>query len=155
MSPKYQLKIYPDSVLRQKAYPVLKINGDLHDLIENMAGIMYENEGIGLAAPQAGVLKRIIITDIGEGLQVLINPIILFTDREGWLEEGCLSLPDVRVNIYRKQTILVTGIDATEKLVELEADDLLARVIQHEMDHLNGVLITDYVSRAEEAAQKN
>jgi len=105
---------------------------------------MYAREGIGLAAPQVGVLQRVIIADIGEGLISLANPEILYQDGEALLLEGCLSLPNVAVNVSRKTSIIVRGMNTKAKEVEWELTGLLARVIQHEIDHLNGVLIVDH-----------
>jgi len=110
---------------------------------------MYIHKGIGLAGPQVGVLKRIIIADIGEGLFTLINPEIIEKYGQERLEEGCLSLPSIQVAITRNYTTLVRGIDSEGKEIELEVNDLMSRVVQHEIDHLNGVLIIDYVSVVE------
>ncbi|MEJ2657375.1 MAG: peptide deformylase [Desulfobacterales bacterium] len=164
MFKRYQLKIYPDRLLRQKALPVETLNSDLHDLIGNMAILMYENYGIGLAAPQVGVLQRIIIADIGEGLLTLINPEIIEKEGQNRFEEGCLSLPGIQAEITRNYTILVRGIDPEGQEKELDLRGLMSRVIQHEIDHLNGVLIIDHVSlvrkflltrQLEEARQKD
>jgi len=106
--------------------------------------MMYGRKGIGLAAPQVGTLERVIIADIGEGLISMINPEILTGFGEDNMEEGCLSLPDTVVNIKRKQSILFRYIDKSENEKESELNGLTARVIQHEIDHLNGVLIIDY-----------
>ncbi len=149
MSKKIQLTFYPDKVLREKALPVVNLNGDLHDLINTMAILMYENHGIGLAAPQVGVIKRIIMADIGEGLLTLINPEIIEQEGRDKLEEGCLSLPGIQVQIDRNYTTLVRGVDKEGRARELELDGLMSRIIQHEIDHLNGVLIIDHASVAE------
>jgi peptide deformylase len=145
----FQLRFYPDRVLRQKAHPVVDLNGDLCNLVDKMARLMHENHGIGLAAPQVGVLKRIIMADVGEGLLALINPGILEQEGQDILEEGCLSLPEIQVQIDRNSTILVQGVDTEGKLKQMELNGLMSRVIQHEIDHLNGVLIIDYASVAE------
>ncbi|MFO7445576.1 MAG: peptide deformylase [Ignavibacteriaceae bacterium] len=146
---KYTLKIYPDSVLRETSRPVTEINGNTWRLLKGMCGIMYTHKGIGLAAPQVGVLQRVIIADIGNGLISMINPEILTGFGEDFLEEGCLSLPEIFVSIKRNQSILVRYTDIHEKEKEQELTGLTARVIQHEVDHLNGILITDYQSLAE------
>lgn len=145
----YNLKLYPDSVLREKALPVDDVNGDISELIDGMAEIMYSYEGIGLAAPQAGVLKRVIIADIGEGLISTANPEILQKEDDEKLEEGCLSLPDIQVEIERKRIISVKGISQQGKEITYELNGLMARVIQHEIDHLNGILIIDYATLME------
>lgn len=149
MMTSYQLKLYPDAVLRQKSLPINDVDGAVRDLMAGMAEIMYTYNGIGLAAPQVGMLQRIIIADIGEGLITLANPEVLQQDGEDRLEEGCLSLPEIQVNIARSQSIFVRGLNPEGKEVQHELSDLMARVIQHEIDHLNGVLIIDYASAAE------
>jgi len=141
---KYELKIYPDPVLRKISSPVLGINNIIRHLIKKMAKIMYSGKGIGLAAPQVGTLERVIIADIGEGLISMINPEILTGYGEDYIDEGCLSLPDTVVNVKRKQSVFVRYLDKNEKEKESELDGLTARVIQHEIDHLNGVLIIDH-----------
>ena len=145
----YNLRLYPDSVLREKALPVDDMGGDISELIDGMAEIMYSYQGIGLAAPQVGVLKRVIIADIGDGLLSMVNPEILEKGDEDRLEEGCLSLPNIQVEIERKKMISVRGISQEGKEITLELNGLMARVIQHEIDHLNGILIIDYVPLAE------
>ncbi len=109
-----------------------------------MAEIICTHHGIGLAAPQVGVLQRVILADIGNGLITLVNPEIIEGEGEVRLEEGCLSLPDIKVEISRKRSILVRGISPEEKEVKQEWSSLAARIIQHEIDHLNGLLIIDY-----------
>jgi len=144
MRKKYVLRIYPDAVLRGKSRVVSNMNGQIHDLIMAMKGIMYKNKGIGLAAPQIGILKRIIIADIGEGLLALANPVITTSTGYDNLIEGCLSLPDIGVDVRRNQMIALTGVNPEGEEVKMELSGLLARVVQHEVDHLNGVLIIDY-----------
>lgn len=145
----YRLRLYPDAVLRKKSLPLDDVNGAVRDLMAGMAEIMYTYNGIGLAAPQVGMLQRIIIADVGEGLITLANPEILQKEGEGRLEEGCLSLPGIQVDIARSQSIFVRGLNPEGKEVQHELSDLMARVIQHEIDHLNGVLIIDYASATE------
>jgi len=106
----YLLKIYPDSVLREKCLPVKDFDEAVRDLMEGMAEIMYAYQGIGLAAPQVGILQRVIIGDIGEGLISLANPEIIAETGEDLLEEGCLSLPEIQVTVQRKQSIFVRGL---------------------------------------------
>ena len=146
---KYQLKFYPDPVLRKIASPVSMVNDVICHLIKKMSNIMYNNKGIGLAAPQVGTLERVIIADIGEGLISMINPEILTGFGEDYLEEGCLSLPETVVNVKRKQSVFVRYLDKNEKEKESELDGLTSRVIQHEIDHLNGILIIDYAPVSE------
>ena len=138
------LKEYPDPILRRTALPVADVCKSVRALLRGMARIMYNREGIGLAAPQIGVMKRLIIADIGEGLLSLINPEILDRRGEAFLLEGCLSLPNVGVKVTRNESIVVRGIDTAGREVTRDLSGLMARVIQHEIDHLNGVLILDY-----------
>jgi len=146
---KYELKFYPDPVLRKMSSLVPKVNNTIRQLIKKMSNIMYNNKGIGLAAPQVGTLERVIIADIGEGLISMINPEILTGFGEEFMEEGCLSLPETVVNVKRKKSVFVRYLDKNEKEIESEIDGLTARVIQHEIDHLNGVLIIDYAPLSE------
>jgi len=146
---KYELKLYPDPVLREVSSPVTKVDGSTRHLIKKMSKITYQNQGIGLAAPQVGTLERVIIADIGEGLISMISPEILTGFGEDFLEEGCLSLPETVVNVERKQSVFVRYLDKNEKEKESELNGLTARVIQHEIDHLNGVLIIDHAALSE------
>ncbi len=140
----YKLRLYPDSVLRKEANPVKNVDGSVVELLNGMAEIMYSYNGIGLAAPQVGVLKQLVIADIGDGLISLLNPEIIEREGEDKMIEGCLSLPETQVNISRNQSVLVRGIDRNGNESERELIGLKARVIQHEIDHLHGVLIIDY-----------
>lgn len=144
MTNRYELKIYPDAVLRHRAEPVNNMDGETHELVKAMQNIMDKNRGIGLAAPQVGVLRRIILADIGEGFFVLANPVILYQEGRDHMVEGCLSLPDVEVNVGRNQAITVTGINIGGEEIKEDLSGLMARVVQHEIDHLNGVLIIDH-----------
>ncbi|MGC9363549.1 MAG: peptide deformylase [Fidelibacterota bacterium] len=154
MRSKYELKIYPDRVLRQTARSVPNIDTEIHELVREMEHIMYKHEGIGLAAPQVGILKRIFIADIGDGLFALVNPLITDTDGQDNLVEGCLSLPGIGVDIRRHQKVAVTGVNLEGEETRLELSGLLARVAQHEIDHLNGVLIIDYQEKTVPDKQK-
>ncbi len=138
---------YPESVLREKAAPVMEMNKAVDLLIHDMADAMYTNEGIGLAAPQVGISSQVIVLDVGQGLRSLYNPeIIEKSDEEESMEEGCLSLPEIQVHVSRSSRIVVRGKNEFDKPIELEAEGLLARVLQHEIDHLNGLLIVDFAS---------
>lgn len=144
-----RLIFYGKRSLRQVSERIGNINQDIIDLIDTMFNLMYKNKGIGLAAPQIDISKRIITLDIemydGPSL-ALINPeIIARADDSEPYEEGCLSLPGISCEIYRPSRISVKGITPDEKEVKIEADGLLARVLQHEIDHLNGVLFIDYL----------
>lgn len=144
MKRKLQLRLHPDPVLREQAASLTDIDRRVRSLMKGMAEIMYACEGIGLAAPQVGVPQRVIVADVGEGLLSLANPLVIYDEGEDDLVEGCLSLPEVRVNVRRKTSIIVRGITADGKEIEWDAHGLMARVIQHEIDHLNGVLIVDH-----------
>lgn len=146
---KLKLRIYPDSVLRETAFPVKDINIEIHDLIEDMAELMYRHEGIGLAAPQVGILQQIIIADDDGRRLSLINPAIVEEEGEDFLEEGCLSLPGIWVNIRRSSTVLIKYVNLEEKEIQREYSGLVARIIKHEIDHLNGIIILDYASTVE------
>ena len=130
-------------MLRQRAAEVEELDGDLARLAETMVATMYEAIGLGLAAPQIGVLKRMYTYDVGDGPAVLINPQIVDSHGEWTYDEGCLSIPDVHVEIVRPKVVTVQGIDLDGKEVVLEGDELMGRLIQHEIDHLDGVLMLD------------
>ncbi len=139
----------PDSVLREKAKPVLKINSNIHKLLDDMADTMYDAEGVGLAAPQIGILKRVIVMDVGDehGLIELINPEIVSFSGEQLGPEGCLSIPGLQGDVKRPMEVTVKGWDRNGNEIVIEGKELLARCIMHEVDHLNGVLFTDLALR--------
>ena len=141
-----EIQIYPDPVLIKKAIPVQNIDGKVKMVVDRMAELMYANKGIGLAAPQLGISRQIIVVDIGEGLKALINPEIIEGNGESILEEGCLSLPNIEVPVKRKEKVLIRGWNLQGKEVSLELFGFLSRVYQHEIDHLNGILIIHHVS---------
>lgn len=135
-----------DPVLRSKAKEVVKLNAQVIDLLDNMAETMYKAPGAGLAAPQVGVLQRIIVVDVNDenGLIELINPEIIRTSEEQTvLEEGCLSIPVAAYNVIRSRQVKVKGLDRKGREIIIEAEGYLARALQHEIDHLDGVLIID------------
>jgi len=143
---------YPNPVLRKKAEEVKEIDQDLIDLARQMAETMYAAPGIGLAAPQVGESIRLIVVDVSytqgkPDLKVLLNPEIV--EREGsiLMEEGCLSIPGIRADVERSQKVLVRGLDIKGRPVEIEAEGLLAVCLQHEVDHLDGILFIDHLSR--------
>lgn len=138
---------YPNPILRKKSEVVEEVNDDLKQLVEDMTETMYASHGIGLAAIQIGVLKRVIVVNVGEGRVVLINPVIDEAEGETRLEEGCLCLPGVMVEVARHEDITVSGLNETGETVTIHANGLLARALQHEIDHLEGTLIVDKVSK--------
>ena len=141
--------MYGDPCLRQKSSPIKEIGPAERMLIESMIQTMYDNKGIGLAAPQVGINQRLFVVDVGDGPYVFINPKILKTEGESELEEGCLSIPEVQVNVRRPQRILIAFTDEQGKEHEVIFDELMARAIQHENDHLDGRLIVDFATDAE------
>lgn len=141
----------PDPCLRAKAREVRRVNRRLRELIDRMAVTMYRANGVGLAAPQVGVPERIFLADDGDGLRVFINPEILATGEEretAW--EGCLSIPTLQGEVERPTTVRVTALDADGRRFWLDAEGTLARVVQHETDHLDGVLFVDRATRISE-----
>ncbi|PYI54350.1 peptide deformylase [Paenibacillus flagellatus] len=149
----------PDPVLREKAKPVPKITPNIHKLLDDMADTMYDAEGVGLAAPQIGILKRVIVVDVGDenGLIEMINPEIVSKEGEQLGPEGCLSIPGLRGDVNRAMTVTVKGLDRNGDEIVITGSELLARAFQHEVDHLNGVLFTDLaqsVYREEERQKK-
>ncbi len=135
----------PDPILREKSKLVPKITPNIHKLLDDMAETMYDAAGVGLAAPQIGILKRVIVLDPadGTGLIEMINPEVLETSGNEIGPEGCLSIPGLHGDVNRYQKIKVKGLDRHGNEVIMEAEDFLARIFQHEIDHLNGVLFTD------------
>jgi peptide deformylase len=143
----YPLRIFGDPVLKQRAREVEDITGDLVPLVHGMYETMEQEEGVGLAAPQVGVRKRLFTYDLheGDGPHVVINPEIVETAGEQVEQEGCLSVPGFRFEVVRAGHVTMRGLDLDGNEVVLEGDDLLARMIQHEIDHLDGVLVLDRV----------
>jgi peptide deformylase len=143
----------PDPVLRQTAAPLERVDDDVRRLADDMLATMYDAPGIGLAAPQVGVSRRLIVLDVSGEFEpprplVMINPQIVTLGSEQRLhEEGCLSIPDVKVDIERPATLTIRYLDKDGAMQELAAEGLLATAIQHEVDHLDGRLIIDYLSR--------
>lgn len=137
------LRLYPDAVLRQVAQPIQDVNRHIAALARDMLQLMRECRGIGLAAPQVGLLVRLIVADIGDGPVAVVNPRIAPSGAQERMIEGCLSLPDVYVDIARDSVLEVRGLAPDGAHLHFQARGLLARVIQHEVDHLQGVLICD------------
>lgn len=130
-------------VLKQEAQPVDHVNKKMRAFIEDMAETMYKTDGVGLAAPQVGVSKRIIVVDDGNGLQALINPQIIKAEGSQWGPEGCLSVPGYFGDVERYEKVTVTAIDPNNKKLRIEAEGFLARIFQHEIDHLEGHLFIE------------
>ena len=130
-------------VLKEVCAPVEKIDKDLRKLLDDMAVTMYESDGVGLAAPQIGVSTRIVVIDVGEGLCELINPVITFREGTATDTEGCLSVPGIYGEVERAAKVKVEFLNRRGKKQHLTATGLLARCIQHELDHLEGQLFID------------
>ncbi len=142
---------YPDPILQQVAEPVVTFDKELERLVEDMFESMYDARGIGLAAPQIGVKKRITVIDLSnkanaEDKLVLINPEIIYREGKQFSEEGCLSLPEIREKVTRAQKVKIRAQDVKGEWFELEGEELLSRCFQHEIDHLDGVLFLFRVS---------
>ena len=134
-----------DPVLRRPATDVTDVDGALVRLTDDMFTTMYEAPGIGLAAPQVGVQQRFFVYDHGEGAGVILNPRLIESDGEWTFEEGCLSIPDLTWEITRPKQIHLVGVDLDGNEVSIEADEIEARLFQHEIDHLDGVLLVDHL----------
>jgi peptide deformylase len=150
--PNLKIHTYPDHILRQPTHVLENIDSEVQKMIDQMAATMYDAPGVGLAAIQVGWNKSVLIYDIspseqGRSLQVLINPRIVDHNGEMLSEnEGCLSVPEFRADVKRFASIIVEGVDREGRPVKLEAEGMLAIVLQHEIDHLNGKLFIDHVS---------
>ncbi|HET6794217.1 MAG TPA: peptide deformylase, partial [Acidimicrobiales bacterium] len=143
MASTFDIRVFGDPVLKQRAAAVTKFDGALARLVDDMVATMYAAPGVGLAAPQVGVQKRLFVYDVGDGPQVIANPTISEASGEWTYEEGCLSVPGLYWPIMRPKEVHLTGLDLNGEEVSIEADELLARVFQHEVDHLDGVLLIE------------
>lgn len=134
---------YGDEVLRRRAEDVLEVNEEIRALIERMYATMEESRGLGLAAPQIGVSKRVFVYDVGEGKHAVINPRIVKRSGEEYSVEGCLSIPGLQGEVPRALRVTLTGLDESGRKIRIRAEGLLARVFQHEIDHLDGKMFVD------------
>ena len=139
----YEVVKNGDSILREKAKKVPQITPNIVKLLDNMRETMYASKGVGLAAPQIGVSKRVIVVDVGQGLVELINPEILETSGVETDAEGCLSIPGVVGEVPRASRVVVKGLNRDGQEVQYQAKGFLARAFQHEIDHLEGILFID------------
>lgn len=149
----YRMRYIGDPVLRRATEPVTEFDKGLKKIIKNMIETMHYQEGIGLAAPQVGISKKLLVVDISDmededakGPEAFLNPLILESSGQATLEEGCLSIPDVREDVTRPEKIRLQYNDASGKEHIKEYDGWMARVLQHEIDHVNGVLFVDHIS---------
>ena len=140
-----KIKIYGSSILRKKTKSISKITDKEKDLFDRMLHIMYENGGVGLAAPQVGLDIQMIVADIGQGPISIANPRITYREGRQVFQEGCLSVPGICVPIERARIIRLEGLNKEGKFTKFEAEDLMATCLQHEIDHLYGKLIVDYL----------
>lgn len=136
-----------DDILRKKSRTVEKIDDRIEQLLNDMAETMYKSEGVGLAAPQVGILKRIIVVDVGDNLIKLINPEIIESEGSQIDDEGCLSVPNQRGKVDRPQSVTVKGMNEKGEEILVKGEDFLARALCHEIDHLSGILFVDKMEK--------
>ncbi len=141
-----RIRLFGDPVLRKRAKPVKEVTQGQRDILSQMARLLYASSGIGLACSQIGINESMIVVDIGSGLYKLINPKIVEKQGLQVMEEGCLSIPGVCIKVKRAKKVKVKAWDEFAKPLVIEAEDLLACCLQHEIDHLKGKLIVDYAS---------
>lgn len=143
----YQIVEIGADVLREKAKEVKEVNSSITKLLDNMVDTMHSAEGVGLAAPQIGVSKRVIVVQVDDQLVELINPVILEKEGANTAEEGCLSIPNMTGDVVRAAKVRVQGLNRQGEMVDIRADRLLARALQHEIDHLEGILFVDVAKK--------
>ena len=141
-----EIVAYPNSVLRCKAKPISEITEKESELFEKMFVTMKNSKGVGLAAPQIGVSLQMIVANVGQDIVKLANPVILKKKGREVMSEGCLSVPGMSIDVKRAKEVTVGAMDSNGDIVQLRATGLMARVLQHEIDHINGKLIVDYLN---------
>lgn len=139
----FNLRIFPDELLSRTCAPVECFNGELRDIFHEMLELMRVHNGIGLAGPQIGIPGRLFVCEIEEQVLCLANPSLTVTAGESWMVEGCLSLPGIRADVKRHEQVLVKGLDVNGKEKKFRMSGMWARVTQHEIDHLDGILISE------------
>ena len=139
------VRVMGDRILTKKCRPIEQMTGKIQNLIDDMIETMYEENGVGLAAPQVGILKRLVVIDVGDGPIVLINPVITETSGEQTGDEGCLSVPGKAGQVTRPYVATVKALNENMEPIEITGEGLLARAICHECDHLDGILYVDHV----------
>lgn len=149
------IRMEGDPVLRQVAKPIPEVTSNIQKLLTDLADTMYDTgNGIGLAAPQIGILKRAIVVDVGEGLIELVNPEVIASEGEQIGPEGCLSIPGVSGDVLRANRVSVKALNRHGEEFEITGEGMLARCLLHEIDHLNGILFTDHVRRMATGAEQ-
>lgn len=143
MNTGYAIRVFGDPVLKQPSAEITELGGDVARLVKGMFTAMYAAPGVGLAASQVGVCKRLFVYDVGDGPCVFVNPVVAESSGEWLFEEGCLSVPGLSFPIVRPKLVTITGVDLNGNQMTIEGDELLGRVFLHEMDHLDGVLLLD------------
>ncbi|MFA6808925.1 MAG: peptide deformylase [Eubacteriales bacterium] len=143
----YRIVEIGEDVLREKCSEVPKITPNIHKLLDNMAETMYAAKGVGLAAPQVGVSKKVVTVDVGEGLIELINPVIISREGKDTDIEACLSVPGLAGDVTRAKKVVLQALDRDGELIEYEAEGFVARAFQHELDHLSGILFIDVADK--------
>ncbi|MDQ1467843.1 MAG: peptide deformylase [Actinomycetota bacterium] len=143
----YPIRLFGDPVLKRPAAPVVELDGALAKLVDAMYETMYAAPGVGLAAPQVGVQRRFFVYDVGDGPHVILNPTVVESEGEWLYEEGCLSLPGLAFDIVRPKVVTVTGLDLEGEEITVVGDELLGRLLLHEIDHLDGVLMLERLER--------
>ncbi len=145
-----EIVTYPQEVLRREAEPIEEIDQEVRDLADRMTEMMFRAEGVGLAAPQIGVGKKLIVVNLEDDFHILINPeMVERSEEEESKEEGCLSVPGPEASVSRSQKVVVRGTDLEGNEVSLTREGMAARVFQHEVDHINGKLFIDHLTEAE------
>lgn len=143
----FKIVKYPNATLKKRCSPVIIVGKEERDILQKMAEAMYLNRGVGLAAPQIGINRQLVVVDVGDKRLIkLINPMVIESDGAEIMEEGCLSIPNVYIHIKRPRRIKIKSIDENGREYNLEATGLLARAVLHEIDHLKGRLIIDYLN---------
>ncbi len=141
-----QIRMFDDEILRKKSRPVTEVNDHIRKLLDDMADTMYNTQnGAGLAAPQIGILKRLVVMDMGQGLLKLVNPVIIMQEGSQEVTEGCLSIPNVSGRLIRPAKVTVKALDEYGKEIILNGTGELAKCFCHEIDHLDGILFIDKV----------
>ena len=146
---RFKVVVYGDPVLRRISKPVREVNDHIKKLLNNMAETMYYSKGVGLAAPQVGINKRVIVVDVGDQLYKLVNPEIIASSGIQDGPEGCLSVPGTMGNVKRSENVKLKALNENNEEVIIEASGFKARAFQHEIDHLNGIIFTDKATNIE------